>query len=113
MLKVETKQLIAVAEKQKAEELELAAFREKRQKELQKAVVITQSGNQYDADERSIFRMGSALLAIVNESDDFVVRWSMADTETGIMTKTTKADLVEAHRLAVEFMGASWARISI
>lgn len=111
MLKVETKQLIAVAEKQKAEELALAAFREKRQKELQKAVVITQCGNQYDADERSIVRMGNALLALINESDDHVTRWSMANTATGVMTETTKADLVEAHRLAVEFMSSKWERI--
>ena len=106
MLALNTIKSLAVV----ANEKELQQFRIERQQRTEKAVVTTRRGNQYNADERSIIRMGNALLAMVNESDDFVIRWSMANTETGVMTETNKVDLVEAHRLAVEFMGASWER---
>ena len=110
MLKLATKQLIAVAEQQKTSELAISNFKSTRQAALDSAVVTTVVGNQYDADERSIVRMANALIAMTNEPADFVVYWSMANTGTGVMTSTTKADLAEAHRKAVENMAAIWGR---
>ncbi len=110
MLKLATKQLIAVVEQQKATELAISSFKSTRQASLDSAVVTTVVGNQYDADERSIGRMANALIAMTNEPADFVVNWSMANTGTGVMTATTKADLAEAHRMAVENMAAIWGR---
>lgn len=110
MLKLATKTNIAAAEAAAAQERSLNEFRSQRQNALDNAVVTTVNGNQYDADERSIGRMANALLAMANEPADFVVQWSMANTETGVMTPTTKADLAEAHRLAVTNMSVIWAR---
>lgn len=95
---------------QVAEEESLTAFRISRQASLDSAVVETTNGNQYNADERSISRMANALLAMSEMPANFVVNWVMANTDTGIMTSTTKADLAEAHRLAVENMTAIWSR---
>ncbi len=95
---------------QVAAEENLTAFRINRQAALDSAVVETTNGNQYNADERSISRMANALLAMAPEPAHFVVNWSMANTGTGVMTSTTKADLAEAHRLAVENMSAIWGR---
>lgn len=95
---------------QVAAEENLTAFRISRQAALDAAVVETANGNQYNADERSISRMANALLAIAPESADFVLYWSMANTGTGVMTSITKADLAEAHRMAVENMSAIWKR---
>lgn len=110
MLKLATKQSIAVVEQQNAAELAISNFKISRQAALDTAVVTTLAGNQYDADERSIGRMANALLAMVPEPSDYIVHWSMANTGTGVMTPTTKADLAEAHRLAVENMAAIWGR---
>lgn len=110
MLKLATKQLIAVVEQQKASALAVNNFKNSRQASLDSAVVTTKTGNQYDADEKSIVRMGNALLALINEPDEHVIRWSMANTATGVMTEATKADLSEAHRLAVEAMSTNWER---
>ncbi len=110
MLNLATKTNIAAAEQAAAQERALNEFRAQRQQALDNAVVTTSLGNQYDADERSIGRMANALLAMATEPSHFSVRWSMADTPTGVMTPTTKADLAEAHRLAVENMDAIWGR---
>lgn len=95
---------------QVAIEQSIQDFKRSRQQSLDTAVVETAAGNKYDADERSIGRMASALLAITSEPHDYIVRWSMADTPTGEMTITTKADLAEAHRLAVELMAEIWSK---
>ena len=88
----------------------LEEFRAARQESIENAIVTTSLGHHYNADERSIIRMANALLAMAHHPLDFETRWSMADTATGVMTTTTKADLVEAHRLAVEHMAAIWER---
>lgn len=95
---------------QLAQERELNEFRARRQAAIENAVVTTKKGNQYDADEQSISRMANRLLSISAEPATYSVLWSMADTPTGVMTSTTKADLAEAHRMAVENMDAIWSR---
>ena len=110
MLKLDTKVKIADVEQQLAQERELNEFRARRQAALDSAVVTTSKGNKYNADEKSIGRMANALLAMSEEPASYVVHWSMADTPTGVMTATTKADVAEAHRLAVENMAAIWSR---
>jgi hypothetical protein len=110
MLKLETKTNIAEQEAKALQERELNEFRASRQMALDNAIVTTTAGNQYNADERSIGRMASALLAISDKLPGYELAWSMADTATGIMTQTTKADLAEAHRLAVENMAEIWGR---
>lgn len=95
---------------QVATEQSIQAFKQSRQASLDNAVVETLAGNQYNADERSISRMANALLALAPEPANYTVHWSMANTGTGVMTTTTKADLAEAHRLAVENMAAIWGR---
>ncbi len=110
MLKLATKTSIAQFEQQQAQERALNEFRAQRQQALDNAVVTTALGNQYDADEKSIGRMANALLAITSEPDHYSLLWSMANTGIGVMTKTTKSDLAEAHRLAVTNMSAIWAR---
>lgn len=110
MLNLATKTNIAAAEAAAAAERALNDFRANRQQALDNAVVTTTAGNQYDADERSIGRMANALLAMASEPDYYALQWSMANTGTGVMTPTTKADLAEAHRLAVENMASIWSR---
>lgn len=110
MLKLDTKQMIVDVEQRKADELELAQFRVSRADRINNAVVVTASGNKFDADEQSISRMLNQLFAIADKPANYKLRWSLADTPTGVMSDITKADLVEAHRLAVEHMAVNWER---
>ncbi len=108
MLKLDTKVKIADKEAKLAAERALAEFKASRQKLVDEAVVTTTLGNKYDADEVSINRLLNAVQALSDKPDDYGILWSMADTGTGVMTPTTKADIVEAHRLAVENMASVW-----
>ena len=86
----------------------ISQFKADRQKRLNNAIVTTSNGNKYDADEQSISRMANAILAAQRRgiSD---IKWSLADTPTGVMTDVTLADLEEAHELAVENMASIWS----
>ncbi len=83
-------------------------FRASRQQLLDNAIVTTSLGNQYDADEQSISRMANAILA-AQRRGVIDIKWSLADTPTGVMTDVTLADLEEAHELAVENMASIWS----
>jgi hypothetical protein len=72
------------------------------------AAVVDANGFSFDADEVSIGRMASAVLAASEELDTFVMQWSLADTATGVMTSVTLGDLKLAHKLAVLNMSAVW-----
>lgn len=91
-----------------AQQEQINQFKASRQQLLDNAIVTTSLSNQYDADEQSISRMANAILAAqrrgVNE-----IKWSLADTPTGVMTDVTLADLEEAHELAVENMASVWS----
>lgn len=91
---------------------ELADFRASRQALLDSAVVETTSGNLYDADEVSITRMSNGVIAAIvgGKSDTDIIEWSLADTDTGVMTDVSLSDLKEALALAVINMGEVWGR---
>ena len=72
------------------------------------SAVVDAKGFKFDADEVSIGRMASAILAAIVEEDTFVMQWSLADTDTGVMTGITLQDLKLAHKLAVLNMAGVW-----
>ena len=82
-------------------------FKANRQALIDSAVVDA-NGFKFDADEVSIGRMASAVLAAIAEDDAFVMQWSLADTDTGVMTDITLQDLKLAHKLAVLNMAGVW-----
>ena len=82
-------------------------FKANRQALIDSAVVDA-NGFKFDADEVSIGRMASAVLAAIAEDDAFVMRWSLADTDTGVMTDVTLQDLKLAHQLSVQNMATVW-----
>ena len=82
-------------------------FKANRQALIDSAVVDA-NGFKFDADEVSIGRMASAVLATIAEDDTFVMQWSLADTDTGVMTDITLQDLKLAHKLAVLNMAGVW-----
>lgn len=84
-------------------------FKKSRQEQLENAVVTTESGKEFDADEASMSRMVNALTAASDEPDTAIIPWSLANDGTGVMTDCTKAEIKEAHRLAVENMAAIWS----
>ena len=94
-------------EAEKAAGDSLATFQATRQRLINNAVV-TAFGLSFDADEISIGRMASAILAAILEQDDFAMQWSLADTDTGVMTSITLSDLKQAHKLAVLNMASIW-----
>mgnify|MGYP003663844746 FL=1 len=82
-------------------------FKANRQALIDSAVVDA-NGFKFDADEVSIVRMASAVLATIAEDDTFVMQWSLADTNTGVMTDITLQDLKLAHQLSVQNMSTVW-----
>jgi len=90
--------------------LALNDFKAKRQNELDNAIVETSTGKFFDADEKSIQRMLSAIVALSGQPDSYIVQWSTADVDTGVMTECELHEIKEAHTLAVMNMAAIWAR---
>ena len=87
---------------------QVTLFKVDRQSKMQVAKVTITSGKTFDADETSITRLNNAINAARNESADFQIEWSTADVETGVMVPCTKAELEQAHTLAVQNMGQVW-----
>ena len=85
----------------------LASFKSSRQVLIDNAVVDA-NGFKFDADEVSIGRMASAVLAAIAQEDTFSMPWSLADTDTGVMTDVTLGDLKLAHQLSVQNMANVW-----
>mgnify|MGYP003664210517 FL=1 len=94
-------------QEEKDAETALQDFKNSRQALIDSAVVDA-NGFKFDADEISIGRMASAVLATIAEDDTFVMQWSLADTNTGVMTDITLQDLKLAHKLAVLNMAEVW-----
>jgi hypothetical protein len=92
---------------EQAEAAALASFKGARQSLINTAIVDA-NGFIFDADEISIGRLANAILAALNESDSYVMQWSLADTATGVMTDVTLADLKLAHKLSVLNMASIW-----
>ena len=87
---------------------QVSEFKANRQSLIDSAVVDA-NGFLFDADEVSIGRMASAILAINAEPATFIVAWSLADTPAGVMTNITAGDLILAHQLAVQNMSTVWS----
>ena len=83
-------------------------FKRSRQSAIANAIVTTDAGNQYDADETSVIRLGGAITRYAGKSGTTKVLWSLADTATGFMSEVTLSDLKEAHALAVDNITAIW-----
>ena len=96
-----------VWQEEKDAETALQDFKNSRQALIDSAVVDA-NGFKFDADEVSIARMASAVLAAIAEDDAFVMQWSLADTDTGVMTDVTLQDLKLAHQLSVQNMSTVW-----
>lgn len=88
----------------------VAEFRQSRQAQLDSAVVTTQSGKSFDADETSINRMDFAIKRAEDKglSESDTVGWSTADVGTGVKVDVPLAELKEALNLAVDNMDAIW-----
>lgn len=84
-------------------------FKKERQQLLDNAVVTISTGKSFDADEPSIGRMSNAILAAISEPDDFIIKWSTADTGTGELVDCTLLELKEAHKLAMQNMASIWS----
>jgi len=84
------------------------AFKRSRQDAIANAIVTTDAGNQYDADETSVIRLGGAITRYAGKAGTTKISWSLADTATGFMSEVTLADLKEAHALAVDNITAIW-----
>lgn len=84
-------------------EEEILQFKKSRQEQPDSAVVTTESGKEFDADEASMRRMVNALTAASDEPDTTIIPWSLANDGTGVMTDCTKAEIREAHRFKVIF----------
>lgn len=104
------KKAAQVAEEKAQLEIQAAidSFKTARQTLIDEAVVDA-NGFLFDADEVSIGRMANALLATISESDSFLLKWSLADTDTGVMTEISLGDLRLAHQLAVQNMATVWS----
>ena len=98
---------VEVWQEEKNAETALALFKTSRQALIDSAVVDA-NGFKFDADEVSIGRMASAILAAIAEEDTFAMQWSLADTDTGVMTDVTLQDLKLAHQLSVQNMSTVW-----
>lgn len=78
----------------------LQDFRRTRNESIATATVTTKSGKTFDADEKAINRMTQRLLAMADKAGNFKLMWSLATDESGVMSYVTKADLLEAQKLA-------------
>lgn len=109
MLKLQSKTTIAAAAALAAAEADATQFRTDRAAAVEAATVRV-NGNLYDANERSIQRMGVAVVAFSAAPDSAPAAWSMADTAPGVMTAITVGELREALQAAVVQLGELWGR---
>lgn len=87
---------------------EIAAFKAGREIAISSLTVTTSAGNIYQADAVSTAKMGTRVVALMGVDDTYITKWSLADTDTGVMTDVTYADLKEALRLATDGITDEW-----
>lgn len=89
---------------------EIEQFKQSREYLVSQSVVETESGLKFDGDNTSIQKMANKILSLsyLGESNSFILEWSLADTDTGVMTEVSFAELKEAHHLAVEYVQSIW-----
>ena len=98
---------VAEEETQRQTQEAINVFKASRQALIDNATVEV-NGLEFDADEVSIGRMASAILATNGEPNSFVIQWSLANTDTGVMTEITVDELKLAHKLSVQNMANVW-----
>ena len=84
-------------------------FKRSRQAAIATAIVTTEAGNQYDADETSVIRLGGTITRNIGKAGTTKILWSLANTETGVMDEVTLADVKETHALAVDNITSVWS----
>lgn len=108
----EATEVKTAADKQaEAAQAQIDQFKRERAEALQSAVVTTTAGNQFDADEQSIGRMGFRIQR-AELSGDTTVGWVLADSPAGVKTEVTIDELKEAFQLAVDNMDAQWGQLA-
>ncbi len=102
---------IKTADDLRAEELErdIQRFRVEREALVARNIVTVTSGKRFHADEPSIIKLGNSVIRHIDAPDDAIIKWSTADVGTGVMVECTKAEIVEAHKLAVEYVENIWS----
>ena len=109
MLKLDTKKNIAAVEAASVAAKVESDFIANRAATVEAATVVV-NGNIYNANERSIQRMTSAVLSNADNEETHPLRWSMADTASGVMTDITLGELKQALKLATVQMELLWAK---
>lgn len=109
MLKLDTKQNIAAVEAEATAKKLEADFVASRAAAVE-AATVTINGNIYNANERSIHRMTSAVLSFSDADLSMPLSWSMADTASGVMTDITLGELKQALQAATIQMAQLWSR---
>jgi hypothetical protein len=87
---------------------QIAAFKSSRNQLVSQSVVTTSTGKRFQGDKESVAIMLSTIIEHMNEPDDTIIEWSTEDVGTGIMVECTKAEIVEAHSLAVAYVRSVW-----
>jgi hypothetical protein len=87
----------------------ISEFKASRQALVDSSVVKVSTGKRFDADEQSISRLLNSIIKNLHDADDTIIKWSTADVDTGVMVDCTKAEIVEAHKLAVEYVEQVWS----
>jgi len=87
----------------------ISDFKASRQALVDNSIITVSTGKSFDADEQSISRLLNSIIKHLHDTDDTVIKWSTADVDTGVMVDCTKAEIVEAHKLAVEYVEQVWA----
>lgn len=83
-------------------------FKVQRSRKVATAIIKTSTGKAFDADEQSIIRLGNAVIKLSDAPDDHEIPWSTDDVPTGVMVPCTKAEIVEAHKLATDNFAEVW-----
>lgn len=87
----------------------ISEFKASRQALVDNSIVTVSTGKSFDADEQSISRLLNSIIKHLHDNDDTIIKWSTADVSTGVMVDCTKAEIVEAHKLAVEYVEQVWS----
>jgi hypothetical protein len=87
---------------------QIEAFKTSRNQLVSQSVVTTSTGKRFQGDKESVAIMLSTIIEHMDEPDDTIIEWSTEDVGTGIMVECTKAEIVEAHSLAVAYVRSVW-----
>lgn len=83
-------------------------FKADRQSLVNNSIVTTESGLQFNGDEQSVSRILGKLHRLRDNAGNKTLGWVLADSDTGIKTTITKAELEEAYDLATDYIDQVW-----